>query len=262
MTSRWGSPLVRRAYADRQGWSDAGERLAFVDLLPLPPGARVLDIGIGGGRTTGLLRPGSSSYIGIDSSPEMVRLARSRYPDADLRLGDARDLSAFPDAGAELVVFSLNGLDCLAHDERTSFLRSAHRVLALGGALVFSTHNLDGPSYLERPAFDLTEVRSRSGVLSVVKGVVGGLVRLVLGHWNYRHTRTQAEQHQGWALAPLRAHEFRFVVHFVRLSAALALLERCGFLVEGAWTDSGVPIGLDQQRHGEHYSHLVCRARS
>lgn len=53
-----------------------------------------LDIGCGDGKVTARLASmlGSGSVIGLDSSPEMIEVARSRYPDLGFILADASRL--------------------------------------------------------------------------------------------------------------------------------------------------------------------------
>jgi ubiquinone/menaquinone biosynthesis C-methylase UbiE len=68
--------------SDHRGWlrwrrhyhDDVVRYLRFV----IPPGSRVLDLGCGSGETLARLEP--SRGLGIDVSPEMVRLARERHP--------------------------------------------------------------------------------------------------------------------------------------------------------------------------------------
>lgn len=106
-------------------------------------GGDVLDIGVGAGRTCEFLPQATKSYIGLDYVPGMVRAARARFPDLDLRRGDARDLSEFADASFDFVLFSFNGIDSIDHDGRMQSHREAWRVLRPGGAYMFSGHNLD-----------------------------------------------------------------------------------------------------------------------
>ncbi len=106
------------------------------------PGARVLDLGVGAGRTTPYLVARSSSYVGLDHSPGMVAACAARYPGTDVVEGDASDLSRFVDASFDAVVFSFNGLDCLHPDDaRLRCLAEIRRVLVPGGVAVLSSHN-------------------------------------------------------------------------------------------------------------------------
>jgi SAM-dependent methyltransferase len=113
--------------------------------------AHVLDIGIGGGRTTRYLLDNCREYTGIDYSEELVKLSRMKFPGADISEKDARNLSAFDDNAFDFVVFSFNGIDYVDLDGRNDALREIHRVLTPGGVLFFSTHNKDHRTFRRVP---------------------------------------------------------------------------------------------------------------
>jgi ubiquinone/menaquinone biosynthesis C-methylase UbiE len=116
------------------------ERLLFRTYIK--PGMSVLDLGVGGGRTTSCLSRVASRYVGVDYSEAMIRACRRKFPELNFLLADASDLSAFEDASFDAVVFSYNGLDCVVPDEkRLRCLRECWRVLRPDGVLVFSSHN-------------------------------------------------------------------------------------------------------------------------
>lgn len=100
----------------------------------LPPDGVIVDVGCGAGRAVSEL---GARAIGFDSSPEMVTLARQRFPDADIRLGDA---TALP-----LPAGSVQGYraDKVLHDlpEPTRAVAEAARVLAPGGRAVLVGHD-------------------------------------------------------------------------------------------------------------------------
>ena len=108
----------------------------------MPNGARVLDLGVGTGRTSRALAERSSLYVGLDYAEQMVEAARRRNPGLDLRVGDATDLGDFADRSFEVVVFSYNGIDYLHPDaSRGQSLREIKRVLEPGGVLLLARHN-------------------------------------------------------------------------------------------------------------------------
>jgi ubiquinone/menaquinone biosynthesis C-methylase UbiE len=116
------------------------ERLLFQTYIK--PGMAVLDLGVGGGRTTPYLSRVASRYVGVDYSEAMIRACRSKFPDLDFVLADASDLSMFDDASFDAVVFSFNGLDCVVPDEKRSrCIHECWRVLRPAGVFVFSSHN-------------------------------------------------------------------------------------------------------------------------
>jgi SAM-dependent methyltransferase len=138
-TRAYNSPEVVERYA------------AAADLMPaeevlfgryLRTGMDILDVGVGAGRTTGALRAVAGRYVGVDYAEAMVEACRRRFPDLEFVRADAADLSAFPDASFDAVIFSFNGVDYLPGDDRRQlFLREAHRVLRAAGVLILSRHN-------------------------------------------------------------------------------------------------------------------------
>lgn len=106
------------------------------------PGLAVLDLGVGGGRTTPYLASKASRYVGIDYADEMVQSCRKKYPDLEFRLTDASNLSCFSDATFDAIVCAFNGIDYVIPDEaRASCFRECNRLLRTGGIFLFSSHN-------------------------------------------------------------------------------------------------------------------------
>jgi ubiquinone/menaquinone biosynthesis C-methylase UbiE len=104
---------------------------ALID--PLPPGT-ALDAACGTGRHARWLCARGHRVIGVDASAEMLDMARTALPEADLRLGD---LIALPveTASVDLVVCALALTHC--EDLRRPVAELA-RVLRPGGRLVVS----------------------------------------------------------------------------------------------------------------------------
>ncbi|HTQ98367.1 MAG TPA: class I SAM-dependent methyltransferase [Candidatus Acidoferrum sp.] len=126
----------------------AAERLLFDRYLR--DGMRILDLGVGGGRTSAVLARDATEYIGIDYAPAMTARCRLRFPHLRFETMDAADLSAFADDYFDLLVFSFNGLGYLNPDaQRLRALAECRRVLKPGCMLVFSLHNAG--SLLFRP---------------------------------------------------------------------------------------------------------------
>jgi len=76
------------------GLAEAGTRAAWRDLLlgELPPApARIADLGCGTGTLTRLLTDEGYAVDGVDFSPEMIRRARTKVPEATFVVGDAAD---------------------------------------------------------------------------------------------------------------------------------------------------------------------------
>ncbi|HTW58771.1 MAG TPA: class I SAM-dependent methyltransferase [Terriglobales bacterium] len=130
------------AHFAKLSYLTACERFLFDTYLRR--GTAILDLGVGGGRTTPYLSEMASRYVGVDYSEEMIRVCRDKFRAARLQfeVADAADLSSFADASFDAVVFSFNGLDYLAPDEkREQCLGECYRLLRQGGVLIFSSHN-------------------------------------------------------------------------------------------------------------------------
>lgn len=120
--------------------------------------ARVLDVGVGAGRTSVHLAGSCKNYTAIDYAATMVAACRERFmqeiwftPNTFLQ-GDVRALP-FHDAAFDLVLFSFNGLDYVSRSERQLALAQCRRVLHAGGSFIYSSHNLnwlDGRGRLPR----------------------------------------------------------------------------------------------------------------
>jgi SAM-dependent methyltransferase len=121
----------------------------------------VLDLGVGGGRTTPYLSCLAQRYVGVDYAAEMVKVCREKFPQLDFVEADAADMAMLPNNSFDVVFFSFNGLDVLSPDEkRRSCLSECHRLLRAGGMFIFSSHN---PRALAvRPGWDPARVRAFS----------------------------------------------------------------------------------------------------
>jgi len=165
------SPDTVADYASRSSLN-AGEAVVFGTYAPFIKDARVLDIGVGGGRTSLFLMPNCKSYKAVDYSAPMIDACRARFPfckDA-FEVGDARDLSGFGRGQFDFVLFAYAGLDSVGHDDRLKVLGEVRAALAEHGLFYFSTHSLhtfpfDDPEVQARNAhFDPAELRSRGWV--------------------------------------------------------------------------------------------------
>jgi ubiquinone/menaquinone biosynthesis C-methylase UbiE len=78
---------TRRQWIERNRYFYEAD-YAYMRFL-IPPGTRVLDLGCGTGDLLSALAP--SHGVGIDLSPEMVRIARETYPTLEFFAGDIED---------------------------------------------------------------------------------------------------------------------------------------------------------------------------
>ncbi len=116
------------------------EKYLFTKYVTL--GMNILDIGVGGGRTTPFLCKGAKAYLGIDYSQAMVDACKRRFPEQHFAWGDATNLSDIGDGEYDLTIFSFNGIDSIPTNEgRIASLREMRRVTKKGGHIIVSSHN-------------------------------------------------------------------------------------------------------------------------
>ncbi|MCJ7421685.1 ArsR/SmtB family transcription factor [Sphingomicrobium astaxanthinifaciens] len=125
---------------------------AIVAALAGRPLGRLVDVGTGTGRMLELFAPGASEAVGIDRSPDMLRIARVRLEAAgeavraSLRQGDMFALP-LPDGHADTVI--LHQVLHFAHQPRAA-IDEAARILGPGGRLVLVDFEAHGREELRR----------------------------------------------------------------------------------------------------------------
>ncbi len=254
----WRSARVLDIFARREGWTDPGEMLVMRRVAEEARGGAILDIGVGAGRTLPYLRSLSDDYVAIDYLDEMVRLTRSRYPDARIEHGDARELSAFADASFDLVVFSFNGIDGVPHEDRPKVHAAVVRVLRPGGLFVYSTHNLDHRC-AGQPPWHPCRFRLRNGL----RPVVGSALRLPKSIRTYRRLRSRSVRGDGWASLVDPAYDFSVVWHYVTAVEAMRELRESGFTEEvEIYTTAGIRMDSADDARESPWLHLVARKPS
>src|SRR5579863_2063492 len=135
----FGDPAIAAEYA-RLDYLTGCER--FLIETYVAPGAAVLDLGVGGGRTTPYLLERAGRYLGVDYSAEMVRLCREKFPGIEFCEADAASMPQLEDKSFDVILFSYNGLDALwPSEKRRSCIGECRRLLRAGGFFVFSAHN-------------------------------------------------------------------------------------------------------------------------
>lgn len=102
---------------------------------------RVLDIGCGNGRFCGLVQKIGAKYTGLDSSKELIKIARGRCPGTNFEIGEATDMP-FPAEtfGAAIAIAVLHHIP--SKDLRIKFFYEAHRVMKAGGIFIATAWDL------------------------------------------------------------------------------------------------------------------------
>ncbi|MEO6391631.1 MAG: methyltransferase domain-containing protein [Pyrinomonadaceae bacterium] len=130
-------------FYDRHWVTEVGEHFfSAVDQLLLPnlsPGAEILDLCCGTGHLASDLNDRGYRVIGIDSSKEMLRLARVHAPKAEFVEADARSYPSTRQVDAVTCVFdSINHFLKIADAELV--FRTARQALKPGGQFLFDVN--------------------------------------------------------------------------------------------------------------------------
>jgi SAM-dependent methyltransferase len=254
----WRSDEALHWFRQLEGFIDPAEQVCFERLRSEITGARVLDLGVGAGRTTRHFLGMAADYVGIDYTPEMVAACRAKHPRAQILEGDARDLSRFADGTFDLVSFSFNGIDAVDLEGRRRVLAEVHRVLRPGGAFFFSTMNRDGPDFRSgRPTgrhagSTSNPIRLAGRWLRIAWGWTRGLVR----RWLHRRHEEVSGEH---AILLHAAHDSGILVYATTFSELLQQVEQAGFLPPEVLSPrTGAALRLEQLRE-EPYFQLIAR---
>ena len=254
----WSTPATVRSFRHLEGWTDPGERAALESVEADATDQPILDLGVGAGRTVPLLRSISRDYVGLDYTPELVRVCREKHPAVRIVHGDARDLSRFPDESFQLVVFSFNGIDAVNPTDRLAVLREARRVLRVGGALLFSTHNQEGPGHGERLRLGI--YKTRNPVKLAARAAVA-LLHAARTIRNYKRYSKLGHEGDGYSIQNASAHDHGILIHYITLQSQLEQLEDVGFRPDPlVWASSdGRRVFPTDDTSDAWWFHLVAR---
>lgn len=172
---------------------------------------KMLDIGVGGGRTTRHFAQLVVEYVGIDYSADMIAACQKRFitssPAAVFKLCDARDMSQFEDNSFDFILFSFNGIDSISHAERLQVFQEVSRVGKTGAYFFFSSHNLQG---IARELNWRNQV-SLNPITSYVNLVMWALLRLYNRSISLSQLKTAAH-----LIVKDESHNFRLNQYYVR----------------------------------------------
>jgi ubiquinone/menaquinone biosynthesis C-methylase UbiE len=183
---------------------------------------RVLDIGVGAGRTTRYFAPVAGHYMAIDYSHNMIEACKEKYPELAMRgafkVCDARSMTAFAEDDFDFVLFSYNGLDYVSHDDRLEALREIRRIGKKGGYFCFSSHNLNtvlGDAFKISFTLDPLRLSYRVGRRLLFKCLT----------MNFQKNREKAD----YLIINDGAHRFRSRTYYVRPEEQIRQLSDLGF---------------------------------
>lgn len=195
------------------------EQAIFNLLEPQFKNMRMLDIGVGGGRTTEHFADKVKDYKAIDYSPEMISACQKKFKGQILPesffVADARDLSRFANGSFDFILFSFNGLDYTNHPDRAKAFNMIKRILAPGGYLCFSSHNLQSVD-------DMLKIKFRFNLLALAKRILDQKKLLELNKNKNYKTADFEMINDG-------IHDFGLETYYVKPGHQIKVLQELGF---------------------------------
>lgn len=121
------------------------EYMMYRDLLCLPPGGQVLEMGCGTCHMYPHFHASGYQYTGVDLNPTMLSIGHSKYPEADLREGDMRHFRLEkPVDGAFLMSRTLSYM--LTNEDLMAGFSALYHNLKPGSRLAFDV--IDASSFI------------------------------------------------------------------------------------------------------------------
>ncbi len=177
---------------------------------------KMLDIGVGGGRTTAYFAKLCKEYVGIDYSTEMINSCKKRFPEFTFYTCNARDMGLFEDDSFDFVLFSLNGLDYITHKDRLRALNEIKRVAKENALFVFSAHNLQCVPVLFK-------FKKFKNPVNIIKEILRQ-IKLKL-----KNDRSYNLKELNYALINDGAHNFKLKTYYIKPKYQIEQLEKMGF---------------------------------
>lgn len=220
------------------------ERVLFDRLERELTGKRILDLGVGGGRTTRYLSRITDDYTGIDYVLEFVEVLKTKFPNLRFACADARTLAGLDDASYDFVLFSYNGLDCVDDKGRRQVISAVRRVLRPGGLFMFSTHNRDY-KYFNKLPWQRKIVFDKSYLIFTLH---------CLYHLPTHFKMKRFEVHdRDFAILNDGDHRFSLLLYYISIGKQKEQLEAAGFERIEAFNEAGELVDQDSESHWNHY---------
>ena len=219
---------VVKAYS-RWNELSAPERVLFERVSAEMKGQPILDIGVGGGRTTPGLLSISKDYTAIDNSDVMLATCRERFPGVKFLLMDARDMTAFDAQSFALVTFACNGIGMVNQEDRLKILREAYRVMRPGGIFLFSSHNRNCPDHDAGMVLPEFEMLPNTSLWKLAGDLAQFAYRASVRRRNYRRLSKQDIRTREYSIINDRCHDYSVMMYYITLQNQRLQLESIGF---------------------------------
>lgn len=229
---------------------------AILNLLADKLGSmKMLDIGVGAGRTTQHFARLVAEYVAVDYAANMIKACEQRFAQAGLNLSfrvcDVRSMAVFPDGYFDFVLFSYNGIDSISHADRLLAFKEIRRVCKTGGFFCFSSHNLHSID-------QLLAVQQGDPVRTAYRRWVRNPLLILLNR-NFRELKQRP-----FAVLKDGTHRFKLEIYYVKPSEQLEQIVRAGFDQPRIFQLNGEEIrdrAIFLNGVTDHWLYYLCGAR-
>jgi ubiquinone/menaquinone biosynthesis C-methylase UbiE len=220
------------------------EKAVFSNITDKIRDKKILDIGVGAGRTTPFLLDLSRNYTAIDYSPAMIRVFTKKFPDIEIRHCDARNMGDFIEGSFDFIFFSFNGIDYVVHNDRLLILKEIYRILKQNGYFLFSSHNRDIRSFNN---YSL-KLRLSFPYLTPKK-----ILSFCLAKLNHSKNKNMEIYTDEYAIINDPGHTYSLMTYFISVNQQIQQLKNIGFSSIKAFNKYGEEFFSDFESDWIHY---------
>lgn len=190
------------------------------------PEMKMLDIGVGAGRTSIHFAFLAKEYLGIDYSNKMIKACLKQFHNSSRKISfltsDARIMNRFANGVFDFILFSFNGIDYMSNEERIRTIGEIRRVLKPGGYFCFSTHNLN--FHLEKSIIRLSKhpLELATNIFQILQ------LRLLNNNEAWKAVRKSSRK-RAHVMINDGAMNFRLRTYYITPSEQLKQLNELGF---------------------------------
>lgn len=220
------------------------EKVLFGKLRHSIGSSQILDIGIGGGRTTKHLLEISENYTGVDYVERFTEETAKKYPAAKVLCRDAANLYDLEDDTYGFVLFSYNGIDSISHRHRLQVLKEVYRVMKKGGVFMFSSHNRDYVYFNKFPWQQRFHYSARHLIF---------LLHCLYHLPNHYRMKKYEIHTEDYAMVNDGDHRYSLLLYYISIDKQCEQLTDLGFSGTEAYDVAGDPVIKDTRSHWIHY---------
>jgi SAM-dependent methyltransferase len=153
---------------------------------------KLLDVGCGKGDLHPLVKEKGYQYCGLDISPDMIKIGRMNYPDANFVVADARKYAKLYAGKFDVVLMNMLLTTFKTKKEIVAALIEAKKILSSDGIIIIGTIHPCFDHYMQKRLFNRIDVETefkgyyKSGQKFIINQDLGrGLFTFVDYHWTF-----------------------------------------------------------------------------